>query len=84
MFNGSGRKLNLKLKHLSILLPWLVWGISSKPVSFNPEMALFRNLCVNLRNYLCGVPLVRIWCDYTVLKNHYPWSDLKIKKHPTS
>jgi len=23
-------------------------------------MALFRNLCVNLRNYLCGVPLVRL------------------------
>jgi len=28
--------------------------------SFHPEMALFRNLCVNLRNYLCGVPLVRL------------------------
>jgi len=41
-------------------------------ISFHPEMALFRNLCacpvkceayfsgVNLRNYLCGVPLVRL------------------------
>ena len=28
--------------------------------SFHPEIALFRNLCVNLRNYLCGVPLVRL------------------------
>jgi hypothetical protein len=27
---------------------------------FHPEMALFRNLCVNLRNYLCGVLLVRL------------------------
>jgi len=28
--------------------------------SFHPEIALFRNLCVNLRNHLCGVPLVRL------------------------
>jgi len=28
--------------------------------SFHSEMALFRNLCVNLRNYLCGIPLVRL------------------------
>ncbi|MGD8770513.1 MAG: hypothetical protein PVJ06_10775, partial [Desulfobacterales bacterium] len=29
-------------------------------VSFHPEMALFRNLCVNLRNHLCGVLRVRL------------------------
>ena len=29
-------------------------------VGFHPEIALFRNLCVNLRNTLCGVPLVRL------------------------
>jgi len=28
--------------------------------SFHPEIALFRNLCVNLRNTLCGVLLVRL------------------------
>ncbi len=28
--------------------------------SFHPEMALFRNLCVNLRNHLFGVLRVRL------------------------
>jgi hypothetical protein len=28
--------------------------------SFHPEMALFRNLCVDPRNHLCGVPVVRL------------------------
>ena len=28
--------------------------------SFHPEIALFRNLCVNLWNHLCGVQLVRL------------------------
>jgi len=26
----------------------------------DPEMALFRNLCFNLRNYLCDVLFVRL------------------------
>jgi len=25
------------------------------PTSFHPQMALFRNLCVNLRDFWCGV-----------------------------
>jgi hypothetical protein len=29
-------------------------------ISFRPEIALFRNFFVNLRNYLCGVPFVRL------------------------
>jgi hypothetical protein len=29
-------------------------------VNFHPEIALFRNLSVNLRNHLCGVPFVRL------------------------
>jgi GMP synthase (glutamine-hydrolysing) len=29
-------------------------------VTYNIAPTLFRNLCVNLRNYLCGVPLVRL------------------------
>ena len=35
-------------------LYWLVKIL----VSFHPEMVFLPNLCVNLRNYLCGVPLV--------------------------
>jgi hypothetical protein len=31
-----------------------------KPISFHPEMALFRNPCVNLWNHLCGVLRVRL------------------------
>jgi hypothetical protein len=35
-------------------------GTPLRLISFHPEIALFRNLRVNLRNYLCGVPLVRL------------------------
>ena len=43
------------------LVMWSLWvSTNDDLISFHPEIALFRNLCVNLRNYLCGVPLVRL------------------------
>jgi hypothetical protein len=46
--------------HVELVMFSLWVSTNDDLISFHPEIALFRNLCVNLRNYLCGVPLARL------------------------
>jgi hypothetical protein len=47
-----GLEAAMKLHHGQTTL-----SIKTSLASFHPEMALFRNLCVNLRDRLCDVPM---------------------------